>query len=146
MQPPNIQQIIAIGIIEHEGRFLVLHRIDEVPEWHNKWELPGGKIEPEETPIDALYREIKEETGLDVHDPKLLGIHTHHWRFPDVTKQIFLVVYRVQATTTDVKLDPDEDDTYKWVTVDEYLAMPDLLEANKNMIAELYAPMMKGEK
>ncbi|MBU1201147.1 MAG: NUDIX domain-containing protein [Nanoarchaeota archaeon] len=47
--------------IEKDGKTLLLHRIK-----HNYWELPGGKIDLGETPIQAAIRETKEETGCDV--------------------------------------------------------------------------------
>jgi ADP-ribose pyrophosphatase YjhB (NUDIX family) len=38
------------------------------------WWLPGGGIKFGEAPEDTLFREFKEETGLSVHDPALLGV------------------------------------------------------------------------
>lgn len=37
-----------------------------------KFGLPGGKIDPGETPIEAIVREVKEETGLDFLNPELV--------------------------------------------------------------------------
>ncbi len=47
------------GVIVHEGKVLLLfhHKLDF-------WLPPGGHVELDETPIEAVYREIKEETGL----------------------------------------------------------------------------------
>lgn len=40
----------------------------------NTWDLPGGKIEYGEEPLDALRREVKEEVGLNIKIGKLAGI------------------------------------------------------------------------
>jgi 8-oxo-dGTP diphosphatase len=47
-------QVVA-AVIEHEGRFLLCQRHDG-PHLPLKWEFPGGKIEPGETPEAALHR------------------------------------------------------------------------------------------
>ena len=143
---PNKQIIIVLGILERDGRFLIIRRVDGEPMWHHKWELPGGGIEPGETPLEALHREVREETGLTIASPELLGVHTHHWHLPDHTLQTFILPYRAQVVgTASVILDPKENDADKWVTLDEFLAMPleEQLGANRNMIEEMYAPKQR---
>ena len=36
--------------------------------------FPGGHVEDDESIVDSVIREVKEETGLDIHDPKLCGV------------------------------------------------------------------------
>jgi 8-oxo-dGTP diphosphatase len=55
-------QVVA-AIIERAGRILVCQRRAEDPH-PLKWEFPGGKLEPGETPAEALARELEEELGL----------------------------------------------------------------------------------
>jgi 8-oxo-dGTP diphosphatase len=55
-------QVVA-AIIERQGRFLICRRKPE--QSHPlQWEFPGGKVEPGETPEQALARELEEELGI----------------------------------------------------------------------------------
>jgi len=51
----------ALVVAECSGRYLLVHSIDR-----DCWQLPGGVIEPGETPRECVVRELEEETGQDV--------------------------------------------------------------------------------
>lgn len=74
MYMPLNEQQYAIGtfaiIFDSEKRVLLCHRRD-----YDLWNLPGGKLEQGESPWDGVIREVKEETGLDVHVDRLAGIY-----------------------------------------------------------------------
>lgn len=141
---PHKQALIVVGFIEYGDRILILRRVDKVPMWHHKWEFPGGKIEPGETPEQAVVREIREETGLVVENPELLGVYTGSWDRGEYIQQNFLLGYCVVAQTQDVIVDPKADDDYKWVTIDEFFAMPDHIKGNPEMFETLYIRRVKG--
>jgi 8-oxo-dGTP diphosphatase len=64
---------IAIGgVIIINNKILLAKRRDEPDK--NKWAIPGGKLELNETLEEGLKREMKEETSLDIKKGKLLGI------------------------------------------------------------------------
>ncbi len=138
MTVPHKQLFVAVGIVEHDGHFLMLRRVSSVPMWHHKWNLPGGKVAPGETPENAVQRELAEETGLIVGAPELLGIYTHHWQLPEHTQQTFLAAYRVLAPSRNVILKEDENDAYQWVTLDEFYKMENHLDGNVEMMRSLY--------
>ncbi len=63
--------------IEKDGAYLMLHRVKKKNDMnHDKWVGIGGKLEPGESPYDCVKREILEETGLTVTNPKYRGIIT----------------------------------------------------------------------
>ncbi len=55
---------VAVGIILVDGKVLACQRRQNA-KYPLKWEFPGGKIEPGETPKHALKRELHEELGID---------------------------------------------------------------------------------
>lgn len=67
---PNL--IVAAAIVRDRQILLARRYQPELPEAHLKWELPGGKVKLEESPHDALIREIREELGIEIRIMRLL--------------------------------------------------------------------------
>ena len=65
-------EIAAVGAIAVRDGALLLIRRGHAPS-RGRWSLPGGRVEPGETPHDALVREVAEETGLTVEVGELVG-------------------------------------------------------------------------
>lgn len=74
------------------------------------WELPGGRLEPNEDPVPGLCREVGEETDLDISVEK--PIHTVTWRNDD-DQDRFAVYYCCSTTDRDVSLS-SEHATAEW--------------------------------
>jgi 8-oxo-dGTP diphosphatase len=55
--------VAAVALVDRDGRVLLAQRPDGKA-MAGLWEFPGGKVEPEETPEDALVRELEEELGI----------------------------------------------------------------------------------
>ena len=58
----------AFAIILHSDHILLVKARDKA-----NWQLPGGRIESGESPVDAVVREVKEETGLEARVGRLTG-------------------------------------------------------------------------
>ncbi len=59
-------------VVDDEGRVLLARRAG--PVFHGYWDLPGGFLDEGEHPLDALRRELREETGLEVEPGDFLGV------------------------------------------------------------------------
>jgi len=89
---PGLIHVAAGAIADAEGRILLARRPDDVHQG-GLWELPGGKLEPGETPEQGLVRELREELGIDVCDSRPLIRVRHDYG----DRRVLLDVHRVLA-------------------------------------------------
>lgn len=81
-----------------------------------KWNGPGGKLDPEESPMQGVIREVKEETGLLILEPELRGEIDFYFgekKKPDWTTYIFLV------TQFTGEINPNEEGELRWFKLEE---------------------------
>lgn len=78
------------------------------------WTLPGGKLEPGETPLQAIAREIEEELALRPSPEELLFLHSFYVRKPDLDYIIHLFEWRLKEKK-EVSLNSREHVAYSWV-------------------------------
>ena len=67
--------LATLCYLYHNGHTLMLHRVKKQNDMHaGKWNGLGGKFEPGETPEECVIREVREESGLTIRDPKFVGL------------------------------------------------------------------------
>ncbi len=90
---------VVLALIEKDRRVLLGKRAHRP--YQNKWDLPGGRVNPHEFLEDAIKREVREETDLIISKLSLDGVY--HYPGNEGSPAIFLL-YRVQLFHGQVKL------------------------------------------
>lgn len=96
-----------------EGRYLVLRRAKEP--FAGAWDLPGGFVEAGETPAQAIRRELREETGLEIEIERVLGAFTG--QYGDEGRWTVDIGYEARLTGGDFRLDAEKS-AAAWLALD----------------------------
>ena len=112
---------VAAAIICREGMIFATQR--GYGEWKDWWEFPGGKIEPGETPEEALKREIREELSAGISIDEYLC--TVEYDYPQFHLTMHCYMCHVESGTLTLKeheaarwLKKEELESVKWLPAD----------------------------
>ena len=114
--------LTVLGVVARpDGRFLITQRVMTkawAPSW---WEVSGGAAMAGEESLDAVLREVKEETGLDVSGAQGGYMFSYHRENPGEGDNYFVDIYRfvLDFDEKDLKLQDAETLGYKLATADE---------------------------
>jgi len=111
--------VVAVGAIVIDKGAILLVKRDREPA-RGQWSLPGGRVEIGETLREALIREVREETGVDVDIDGLIGTAERVVRDDDgeIAFHYVILDYVCTARSTEVKAGDDASDV-RWVPVGE---------------------------
>ena len=118
----------VLGVVARpDGRYLITKRVMTkawAPGW---WEVSGGAAQAGEESYDAVLREVREETGLDVSSAEGGYVFTYHRENPGEGDNYFVDVYRfvLDFKEEDLKLQTEETDGYRLATAEEIKALAD---------------------
>lgn len=103
-------ELTVLCLIHNEDSYLLQDRVKK--DW-NGYTLPGGHIEPGESIVDAVVREMKEETGLTIKSPRLCGVK----QFPIEGGRYIVFLFETDQFEGKV-VDSDEGKMH-WVKISE---------------------------
>ncbi|WP_435100173.1 NUDIX hydrolase [Halorubrum sp. N11] len=122
MADEHLQATVSVRgiVVEPRGRLLILQRSTDT-----EWELPGGRLGPDEDPMQGLKRELTEETGLPVEIDDIVAANS--WVNTD-NQDRFAVHYRCYAPQEKPTLSNEHSDA-QWTTrsaIDNLLSEPQI--------------------
>lgn len=129
--PVKTVLVAAVALVDVDGRVLIAER-PEGKSMAGLWEFPGGKVEPGETPEQALIRELKEELAIDVTEACLAPFTFASHNYEDF--HLLMPLYLCRRW--DGILQPLEGQQVKWVRPLELRAYP-MPPADEPLIAML---------
>ena len=131
----HIYVAVAVIVDSYRNILLTQRHDPKNPLTHLKWQLPGGKIEKNETAISACYREILEETGLTV---KILSQSPYFILNKYGNKTYRLTGFKVKVISGTIDVEKDEETaSAKWYKIEEILkldCLPNTLEMIDNCL------------
>ena len=107
-------ELTVVCMLEDGDKILLQDRVKT--DGHG-YALPGGHVEKDESFLDAVKREMKEETGLEIRNPRLVGLK----QFPIDNGRYLVVLFK--ATEWSGELTSSEEGEMEWV---EYARLPEL--------------------
>ena len=115
----RIKLVVAVALVDRDNRILIAQR-PEGKHFSGFWEFPGGKIEDNERPEDALIRELKEELGIDVIRKCLAPFTFASHSYEDFHLLMPLYICRIWTGNLIAR----EDQNLKWVRAERLTDFP----------------------
>lgn len=129
-------KLATLCYLRRDGRTLMVHRNKKAGDMHaGKWNGLGGKLEPGETPEACAIREIREESGLEVHNPVLRGLLT----FPQFANGEDWYAFVFEAGEFEGELIDSPEGELRWVD-DDHLLELNLWEGDRIFLPWLEQP------
>lgn len=107
-------ELTVLCLIEDGNKILLQNRVKK--DWRG-YALPGGHVEPGESFVDAVIREMKEETGLTVLNPRLVGVK----QFPIENGRYVVLLFKV--TRWSGELCSSDEGQMEWIKYSELSAV-----------------------
>ncbi len=117
LEKPYIVSVYAL-VRNEKGEFLLLRRSENSRTNPGKWDLPGGKVNPDESLKEGVIREVWEETGISIVPGNIAG--EVNFELPE--KKVIAIVFDGGYVIADVKLSYEHME-YAWISSEYILGM-----------------------
>ena len=146
---------VGIAIINQDKKIFVGHRIDSVDKLKS-WQMPQGGVDAGEDELSAMFRELKEETGLEKDAVKILHQlpNYQYYNLPNVLQKKlwggkylgqrqkwFLLELSANDEAINNKTENPEFNDWQWVDVDEAIDM--IVDFKKMLYKEVFRGFSK---
>ena len=125
----SMLKVVCAIISDDEGKYLLVER-SEGMNHPLKWEFPGGKLEANESPGEAIKRELKEELNVQINPKQILA--TVVWEYPNKKVGLIPIICELRSKVIHLR----EHRGHGWFVIDE-MRERDLLEADKTILNQL---------
>ena len=110
MQRTENVELTVLCLITDGEKMLLQNRVKR--DWQG-YTLPGGHVEPGESFVDAVKREMKEETGLEIQHPKLVGVK----QFPIKDGRYMVLLFKAEEFSGE--LISSDEGKMEWITPEQ---------------------------
>lgn len=135
---------VAAVVLNAQGKVLICQRVD-----NSEWQFPQGGIDAGENPLQALFRELREEIGVSKFRAVKCSDKTYRYRFPSAHKkrdayvgqeQVFYLV-KYFGADNELQIDDREFKAYKWVDIKDLLKLvePVRVENYEKVLEEFFS-------
>jgi len=120
----NLRHVVVRAIVEKDGKLLLEKRAQGILE-AGKWCLPSGYLDRDETAIEGILREMKEETGWEGSSPILFQLSTVPYRPNDADRQNVAIDFIVTPVKQTGQKDWESTDV-AWIDINKLPSLEDL--------------------
>ena len=118
MSSTSIRTIrVVAAVLEQDGKYLITQR-RATAVLPLMWEFPGGRVEPGETDVQALKREVLHRLGADIEVGKLISFVSHPY------EHYVVDLFLYECSLLGDKIEPRAVTAYKWVASAEFDQYP----------------------
>lgn len=130
-----ISRVVGAVVVDNDSNKVLVARRSLIVSHPSKWEFVGGKVEPGETPEEALRREFFEETEADIEVGRFLGDIFYDYRNKGSASHEILF-YECFLQNGKPKIKPEVYQDIRWVSREDLLKL-DFIEADRDFVRKL---------